>query len=92
MVQFYSTMMLQLSLSAENTFHLLFAVDTPLACSLGYIYYKLPLTSFMGSIFAIYTSLPWFIYNINLQGRKNSNPIVVAVECDKVISTSSWQV
>ena len=38
--------------------------NIPLACGSGYIYCKLPLTSVSGSIFAIYTSLPWFIYNI----------------------------
>ena len=41
-----------------------FAVDIPRAAGEGYIYCKLPLTSVSGSIFAIYTSLPWFIYNI----------------------------
>ena len=39
-------------------------LDISLACSSGYIYCKLPLTSVSGSVFAIYTSLPWFIYNI----------------------------
>ena len=32
------------------------------AFGLGYIYCKLPLTLVLGSIFAIYTSLLWFIY------------------------------
>ena len=37
-------------------------LDIPLAFGSGYIYCKLPLTSVLGSIFAIYTSLLWFIY------------------------------
>ena len=40
-------------------------LDIPLAWGLGYIYCKLPLTLVSGSIFAIYTSLPCFIYCIN---------------------------
>ena len=46
--------------------HRKFAVDIPLAFGLGYIYCKLPLTSVLGSIFAIYASLLWFTYNIHI--------------------------
>ena len=47
-----------------NLGHWKSAVDIPRAAGKGYIYYKLPVTSVSGSVFVIYTSLPWFPYNI----------------------------
>ena len=36
-------------------------LDIPLTFGSGYIYFKLPLTLVSGSVFALYTSLLWFI-------------------------------